>query len=361
MLYKILGSRAFMSVSGALVAVALVVVGYFIAFDPMKQTQSYCAIMPDSVGLYVGNQVTMRGIPVGTVTSIAPQGKSVKVEFDVEADKPVYADAGATTLADSIVAARELAVVSAGKDTARWNAAQCITKTLTPKSVSETLNAVAQLSAQISGPDAKTPDALAQGLSQLNAATAGTGPQINDIIKKLSGAMASPDADIGHLVGVFDAFASVGKKVEEHWGDIESMFRRLAPVLSASRTDLLEPGAQVIDGLAQLLPVLNDLTTAFGDPIMKALDFTVPLVKFLRARVGSLAQVVSMMPVLTDALRSVGQSGITYAAPKVAIPQQQADQVCAVVNALAPGRCDAAAGMAKVDMAALVFGLAGVR
>ncbi|WP_433662073.1 MlaD family protein [Nocardia sp. CA-128927] len=361
MLHKILGSRAFMSVSGAAVAVVLVIVGYFIVFDPMRQTQSYCAIMPDSVGLYVGNQVTMRGIPVGTVTSIAAQGKSVRVEFAVEAGKPVYADAGATTLADSIVAARQLAVVSTGKDSARWNSAQCITKTMTPKSVTETLNAVAKLSAEISGPDSKTPDALAHGLSELNAATAGTGPQINEIIKKLSGAMVSPDADIGHLVGVFDAFSSVGKKVEEHWGDIESMFTRLTPVLSASRTDLLEPGADVVDGLAQLLPVLNDLTTNFGDPIMKALDFTVPLVKFLRARVGSVAQIISMTPVLTDAFRSVGNSGIAYAPPKVAIPQQHADQVCAALNAMAPGRCTADGGLAKIDMAALMFGLAGGR
>ncbi|MCM6778139.1 MlaD family protein [Nocardia sp. CDC159] len=361
MLHKILGSRAFMSVAGAAVAVILVVVGYFIAFDPAKKTQSYCAIMPDSVGLYVGNQVTMRGIPVGKVTSIANQGKSVKVEFAVEADKPVYADAGATTLSESIVAARELAVVSSGKNTARWNPAQCITKTLTPKSVTETLNAVAQLSKEIDGADSKTPNALAHGLSELNEATAGTGPQINQIIKKLSGAMASPDADIGHLVGVFDAFASVGKKVEEHWGDIESMFTRLAPVLIASRTDLLEPGAQVIDGLAALLPVLNDLTTAFGDPILKGLDVTVPLVKFLRARVGSLAQIVAMTPVLTDAFRSVGQHGIAYAPPKVALPQPNAEQICAAVNAMAPGRCTADGGLVKVDMAALVFGLAGAR
>ncbi|MFD6161804.1 MlaD family protein [Nocardia sp. NPDC060256] len=361
MLHKVLGSRAFMSVSGAAVAVVLVVVGYFIAFDPLKKTESYCAIMPDTVGLYVGNQVTMRGIPVGKVTSIAAQGKSVKVEFAVETDEPVYADAGATTLADSIVAARQLAVVSSGKNTARWNSSQCITKTITPKSVTETLNAVAKLSAEISGPDSKTPDALANGLSQLNAATAGTGPQINAIINQLSGAMVSPDADIAHLVGVFDAFSSVGKKVEEHWGDIESMFTRLTPVLVTARDDLLLPGADVIDGLAQLLPVLNDLTTAFGGPLGKALDFTVPLVKFLRARVGSLAQVVSMMPVLTDAFRSVGNAGIAYAPPKVAIPQPNADLVCAAANAIAPGRCTADGGLVKVDMAALVFGSAGVR
>ncbi len=360
-MHKLLGSRAFMSVAGALAAVVLVVVGYFMAFDPLKKTQAYCAIMPDSIGLYVGNQVTMRGIPVGTVTAIANQGKAVRVEFAVEADKPVYADAGATTLADSIVAARQLAVVSSGKNTARWNPSQCITKTLTPKSVSETLNAVAQLSKEIDGGDSNTSRALAHGLGELNEATVGTGPQINEIIRKLSGAMASPDADIGHLVGVFDAFSSVGKKVEEHWGDIESMFTRLAPTLIAARTDLLEPGAQVIDGLAALLPVLNDLTTAFGDPILKGLDVTVPLVKFLRARVGSLSQIISMMPVLTDAVRSVGQSGIAYAPPKVALPQPNADQVCAAVNAMAPGRCTPDGGLAKVDLATLVFGMAGAR
>lgn len=360
MLHRVLGSRWLMSIGGAAALVALTVAGYFVAFDPAKPTQSYCAIMPDSVGLYTGNQVTMRGIPVGTVTSIAPQGDSVRVEFDVEADKPVYADAGATTLSDSIVAARQLAVVSSGKDTARWTPGRCITKSLTPKSISETLNALAQLSSEIQGPDPDSPDALARGLSALDSATVGTGPQINAIVRQLSAALATPDADIAHLVGIFDAFASVSKQVEKHWGDLKSMLTRLAPVLDHATTDLIGPGAQLFDGLQQVVPMLNDLTTIFGDPIMKTLDATVPLVKFLRAHVGSLNQVIGMTPVLTQAFRTASE-GISYAPPKVAVPQKNADQVCAAVNALAPGRCTAEGGMAKVDAATLVLGLAGVR
>ncbi|GAB2713347.1 MlaD family protein [Nocardia thraciensis] len=361
MLHRMLGSRWFMSIGGAVVIVVLTAVGYFVVFDPAKKTESYCAIMPDSVGLYSGNQVTMRGIPVGKVTSIAPQGNSVKVEFDVEADKPVYADAGATTLADSIVAARQLAVVSTGKDTARWAAGQCITKTVTPKSISETLNALAQLSSEIQGPDPNSPNALAGGLDALSTATTGTGPQVNAVVQKLSAALASPDADIAHLVGIFDAFASVSKKVEEHWGDLKSMLTRLGSVLDQATTDLIGPGAQLFDGLAQVVPMLNDLTTIFGDPIMKTLDVTVPLVKFLRAHVGSLAQVIGMTPVIAQAFRSVAGDGIGYAPPKVAVPQQNADQVCAAVNVVAPGKCTADGGLAKVDAATLVFGLAGAR
>ncbi|QIS18110.1 MlaD family protein [Nocardia terpenica] len=360
-MHRVLASRAFMSVAGAVVLVVVAAAGYFVVFDPAKKTESYCAIMPDAIGLYVGNQVTMRGIPVGTVTSIAAQGASAKVEFSVDADKPVYADAGATTLSDSIVAARQLAVVSSGTTTARWNPAQCLTKTLTPKSISETLNALAKLSAEIQGPDRNSPDALARGLSALNTATTGTGPQINEIVQKLSAAMAAPDADIAHLAGIFDAYASVGRKVEQHWGDLKSMLTRLAPVLDQATTDLLQPGARLFDGLQQVVPMLNDLTTILGDPIMRALDATVPLVKFLRAHVGSLAQIITMTPVLTQAFRTAGESGIGYAPPRVAIPQPDADTVCAAVNALAPGRCSADGGLAKVDAATLVLGLAGVR
>jgi phospholipid/cholesterol/gamma-HCH transport system substrate-binding protein len=360
-LHRLLGSRAFMSVAGAAVLVLLVGIGYVVIFQPLKRTETYCAIMPDSIGLYTGNQVTMRGIPVGSVTAITPQNGAVKVEFAVDADKPVYADAGATTLSDSVVASRQLAVVTSGQTTDRWNPSQCLTKTLTPKSITETLNALAQLSSQLDGPDQEHPDALARGLSALNDGTAGTGPQINAIVQKLSGALSAPDADIAHLAGIFDAFASVAKQVEQHWGDLTTMLTRLAPVLDQAADDLLAPGAQIMDGLRQVLPMLNDLTTAFGDPIMRALDDTVPLVKFLRANVGSLAQIISMTPALAQAFRSAGAAGITYAPPRVAVPQANADQVCAVVNTLAPGRCDAADGLAKVDLVPLVLGTAGAR
>ena len=67
MLHKLLGSRAFMSIAGTVAVVAVAVVGYLVAFQPLKATTAYCAIMPDSVGLYPGNQVTMRGITVGNV------------------------------------------------------------------------------------------------------------------------------------------------------------------------------------------------------------------------------------------------------------------------------------------------------
>lgn len=365
MLDRVLGSQAFMSIAGAVVVAALAIAGYFIAFDPMKKTESYCAIMPDSIGLYAGNQVTMRGITVGTVTSVANQGKTVRVDFDVDADYPVYADASATTVSDTVVADRNLAVLSSGKNTAHWDRGQCITKTLTPKSLTETLTALSSLSDQLIGPDPAQPNSLAKGLAALDAATAGTGPQVNELIRKLGSALKSPDADIGHLAGIFDAFASVSQKVNQYWGDLQSMLVRIGPALDQASTELLGPAVQLFDGLRQVLPMLNDITTMLGDPILRALDASVPLIKLLRANVGSLRDVVLMTPALTSAFRTVvadGAPGITYAPPRVAIPHENAEQVCAAVNAVAPGKCVGSAnGMVDMQLVPLVLGSAGGR
>ncbi|MFC9969061.1 MlaD family protein [Nocardia ignorata] len=362
MLKKLLGSQAFMSIAGVAVLVALVTGGYFIAFDPLKKTESYCALMPDAVGLYPGNHITMRGISVGEVTSVRNEGPKVRVDFEVDAEYPVYADASATTVAYSVAADRNLAVLASGKDTRKFEGG-CITKTLTPKSITETLTALANLSEQLSGTNSGQPTALVDGLGALDRATQGTGPTVNELITELGSAMNKPDADIGHLAGLFDAFASVSNRVAANWGDLQSMLTRLAPLLNMASDDLLGPATSLFDGLGELLPMLNDLTTILGDPLIGTLDGAVPLVKMLRANVGSLRDVVLKLPALTSAFQSAaGGTAITYAPPKVALPTGEADQVCAALNAALPGQCpDPAAGLTDVNLVQVVLGMAGAR
>lgn len=365
MLKRLLGSQAFMSIAGVAVLVALVTGGYFVAFDPLKKTESYCALMPDAIGLYPGNHVTMRGMDVGEVTAVRNEGAKVRVEFEVDAEFGVYSDASATTVAYSVAADRNLAVLTSGK-TAPPLAGGCITKTLTPKSITETLTALASLSDQLSGSAAGEPSALSDGLSSLNRATEGTGPTVNELIHKLGSAMNKPDADIGHLASLFDAFASVSNRVAANWGDLQTMLVRLAPLLNMASDDLLGPATSLFDGLGEVLPMLNDIAVILGDPLIGALDDAVPLVKLLRANVGSLSEIVAKMPALASAFRSAtdpaGGTAITYAPPKVALPAGEADQVCGAVNELIPGQCpDPARGLADVNLVQVVLGTAGAR
>ena len=177
--------------------------------------------------------------------------------------------------------------------------------------------------------------------------------------------MNKPDADIGHLAGLFDAFASVSNRVAANWGDLQSMLVRLAPLLEMSTDDLLNPAVGLFDGLGELLPMLNDLITIVGDPLLASLDGAVPLVKLLRANVGSLREVVLAMPALAGAFRTVSAPGgttLTYAPPKVALPAGETDAVCAAIEGVVPGGCpDPAKGLTDLNLVQVVLGMAGAR
>ena len=58
-------------------------------------TTTITAHFTRAVGLYPGSQVRVLGVPVGTVRSVTPEGTTVRVVLDVDADQKVPADAKA--------------------------------------------------------------------------------------------------------------------------------------------------------------------------------------------------------------------------------------------------------------------------
>src|SRR5689334_12832883 len=64
------------------------------------------ALMKDSAGLFVGNDVGILGVPVGTVTAIKPDGDHVRVTMEIDKDQAVPADAGAVVVARSVATDR---------------------------------------------------------------------------------------------------------------------------------------------------------------------------------------------------------------------------------------------------------------
>src|SRR5690606_26386710 len=122
-------------------------------------------------------------------------GGSARVRFTVRADRTLPTDVGAVTVNDTLLADRRLELVGAEPDGPGWEPAHCITKTLTPQSLSQTFDALAGLADQMNGTD--DPDghgAVGAGLTALDRATSGTGEQINAVIEELARALASPHA-----------------------------------------------------------------------------------------------------------------------------------------------------------------------
>src|ERR1700722_19558806 len=52
--------------------------------SPGTHAADYCAIMQDSIGLYVDNPVTQMGYPIGRIKKITPSVGDVRVDFSLD-------------------------------------------------------------------------------------------------------------------------------------------------------------------------------------------------------------------------------------------------------------------------------------
>ncbi|NKY42064.1 MlaD family protein [Nocardia cerradoensis] len=365
---RLLAGRGFMSVALVLLPAAVVVAGYFLVVAPVEKTRAYCATMPDAIGLYVGSHVTVRGIPVGTVTALTPGPSSVRVDFRMAADHPPRGDVAATTLSDSLVADRDLAILFDGNAPTTWDPHRCITRTLTPKSITETLDAVSRVAGELDGKgDPAAATQIHDGVAALRAATAGTGPALNTLITELGAALRSPDAATRHLGDLIDAISALSQTLAVDWDDVKAAIGRLGPGFEFIDNSIMGLAIPIIDRVGQLLVWANSIVRPLGGPVLDGLEAAVPSLRMLAAGVGSLKEIITMIPPIVSAFGRAADPGpneaaLTYSAPKVALPPADSARVCAALNALTPGGCpDSGDHPATIGLAQLVSAAMGAR
>lgn len=360
---RILRSQGLVSVLAVVLVAVIVTVAGMLLVKPFRATIAYCATMPDAVGLYVGNEVTQRGIKVGEVRSISPRGGGVRVEFTVDADHPLQGDVAATTVSDTLVADRRMEVNGSGGPD--WPRAKCIDRTSTPKSISASLDALSSLAAQLDGgTDPAQQGQLREAIAQVDRATAGTGSRINQTITRLASALRHPETGIADVGALIDTLAALSKSITTNWGTITHFLDGFQAIL-AQVNDIWTQAVQIVRSLVIVLPWFNDIFTQYGSLIeTEVLDRAVPFLSLVAANVGPLQKLINMIPVLNSAFRKAadkdGRTTVAYAAPRVALPASDVAAVCARVNQVRPGKCSVDAGGTQTDLSSLVVGLIGV-
>jgi len=94
-------------------AVALVL-GLSVVVFARPHRQHVTAYFAQFKGIYVGDDVTVLGVPIGTVTAVEPQPTRVKVEMELDEDHPVPADVRAAVVAPSLVSVRSIVLGPVG-------------------------------------------------------------------------------------------------------------------------------------------------------------------------------------------------------------------------------------------------------
>jgi len=97
------------------IAIALVVAfaGFVFAGSRTIQVTAYFAQFK---GIYVGDDVTVLGVPIGTVASVEPQADRVEVVMELDADHSVPSDARAAVVAPSLVSVRSIVLGPVGSE-----------------------------------------------------------------------------------------------------------------------------------------------------------------------------------------------------------------------------------------------------
>lgn len=366
MIARIVGSKWLVTVIAISVVGSLIAAALYIARTPGKAQAGYCALMPDAIGLYVGNPVTRLGVPIGRITAIWPENTAARVEFDVDADQAVRSGTGAVTVAASLIASRQLALIDAPSKGPALQGGACLTSTKTPQSLSRSLSTLGDAAAQLTtggGPEQAAQ--VQDSLKSLAKAVDGTGPDINGVLGSLAALLSDPGPGIGDVGRSLDSISSLTGGMTSNWAPLKQLLLTTPDGLA----DIIVPTARTTETLATaLIPLgktLRDLISHYGHNLWPVLDTVIPLSRLSSAGIRNWGDLLGFVPPLIDAFnvsfdqRTLGLK-ITYTPPPTTMAARNPELTCANVNRLAPGQCKVVApGRIDVDVISAVLRATG--
>lgn len=254
------------ALAAAALAVVVVVaaVGWSFLSDRLD-TITVTAQFDSAAGLYEGNTVAVLGMPVGKVTKIVAKGGYVEVEFSVDGDVAVPADAMAVTISNSILTDRQIELTPAyrGGPTLQNHDTIGLNRTRTPVEFARVLDVLDKLSTSLRG-DGKGSGPVADVVDASAAIADGNGQAMKDALGELSNALRlSSDRGevtrdqlttiIRNVSTLFEAAADNDATLRE----FGSTVRQLSQVLADENFGSGSTGRKLNDVINQLGEVLN--------------------------------------------------------------------------------------------------------
>jgi phospholipid/cholesterol/gamma-HCH transport system substrate-binding protein len=240
--------------AGALVAVGAVLLAVFLVKGDEVQTRTVTAHFPRAVSVYKGTDVRILGVNVGEVTAVVPEGESVRVEIEYDAQYDVPADAQAVIVTPTLVADRfvQLTPVYTEGEVMADRAEIALPDTGVPVELDRIYAALRDLS-QTLGPNGVNADGTLNHLLEAGADTLeGQGKRANQMIRDLSEAAATFGAGSGDLFDTVTALADFTTTLAQNDRLVRAFIRDLAGVsaqLAAERGELQRALASVADAV----------------------------------------------------------------------------------------------------------------
>ncbi|MBF6183982.1 MULTISPECIES: MlaD family protein [Nocardia] len=317
-------------------------------------TRALCALFDTTFGLYADAPVTVRGVTVGRVHAIVPEGGHVRVEMTVERRR-LSEHTVATVVNASLLTDRRVELVDSDGPGAELPAEGCLPtdRTRTPVGVAEALGSFSRIAEDLTRPAADGTTPLSALLAGADRELSGLGPELDQQLRSLSHLLAAPEVFGAELGALLDNSAELSRFVTAEWADIKTSMITFGPGL-----ELLERTLVIVKILVgKLAAALGPLDRAFNHHfpyLMDALEQSVPLVTLARTEAESAQDLLATIPgVITMLQRMIDGGGglaVEYRPP-------------ALCPAPDPALCDAVgAQAARVPVPlAVLAGVGGAR
>jgi phospholipid/cholesterol/gamma-HCH transport system substrate-binding protein len=267
------------------------------------------ALMSDSAGLFVGNDVGVLGVPVGRVTSIKPEGTRVRVTMSVDSDQPLPADVGAVVVARSVATDRYVELTPVYHSGPRLADGAVIQqpRTRTPVDFDEVLAALNDFTAGIAG-SKETRGAVANILEQGSKAVDGKGVLFNRAITSLGAAVNSISGqrqDISGTVTSLDTLTGTIAANQELVRDFVTQVSRASRLLADERTNF----RAALRSLSRAVALVAEFAHQNRQQLVTSLDRSTAMLSSLLTRRADLTEILRVMPVTLQNLHAILHHG----------------------------------------------------
>lgn len=224
------------------VAVLLLTATFFLVRDE-PETKTVTAHFSRAVSIYEGSQVRVLGVPVGTVTAVVPEGNSIRVEMEYEAEHKIPADAKAVIVTPTLVADRFVQLTPAwiGGPVMADGADIELEDTGTPVELDRIYASLRDLSEAL-GPNGVNADGSLDTLLGAGAgALEGQGARGNRMIRDLARAAGTFGEGSGELFGTVEHLSELTRVLAENDAVVTAFIRDLSAAsaqLSGERQEL---------------------------------------------------------------------------------------------------------------------------
>ncbi len=289
------------------------------------------ALMADSAGLFVGNEVGILGVPVGKVTAIEPDGEQVRVTLKIDSDQPVPADAGAVVVARSVATDRYIELTPVYDKGARMRSGAVIeqSRTRTPVDFDEVLAALNTFASGIAG-SKETKDAIKNILEAGSGAVAGRGDDFNRAVTSLGAAVDSISGQRGNITSTVKSLDVLVTTIAKNQ---ELVREFITQVSSASKllADERENFQAALRSLGTAVELVAEFAHDNRDQLVTALDRSTGLMKSLMTKKAQLSETMEVMPLALQNLKAILRDGelLVRVDPMVLLPTANlVDQLC---------------------------------